>query len=424
MNIKKEEFVALVKSARTRVIATILMIVICACTIAAAASSSYNVNIIDGENVKKVQGTTQTDAKAIVKSAGFTLKEKDELDTSKFTPGKNVKGNQIEIVRSHKITFQDSSKEIEKVVAARNVKEALKKANITLSSEDKVSPSLKDEIIKDTVIKIDRANTVKVVVDGETNTFNFFDGTVKDILDYADIKIGKDDVVTPALDEKVKVDDVITVSRVEFNTVDKTESIPFNTVMKKTTSLYSGQSKVTQLGKKGEQIVTYNEKVVDGKVVESTPTAKKVTQNPVDCVKQIGTKVTVRSKGSTISTLSLPSRYALDADGIPTNVKATITGLAKAYTAVGGDNITSCGVHARPGYIAVNPRQIPYGTEMYIVSKDGRHVYGYCIAADTGGFVKRKTATCDLYMNTRSQCFSWGNKNVNIYILKWGNGRV
>lgn len=41
-----------------------------------------------------------------------------------------------------------------------------------------------------------------------------------------------------------------------------------------------------------------------------------------------------------------------------------------------------------PGHIAVNPKQFPYGTELYIVSLDGKFVYGYCMAADTGGFAR------------------------------------
>ena len=66
--------------------------------------------------------------------------------------------------------------------------------------------------------------------------------------------------------------------------------------------------------------------------------------------------------------------------------------------------------------IAVNPKQIPYGTEMWIVSDDGV-VYGYCIAADTGGFVNKGKFTVDLYMNSTSQCRQWGARNVTIYIL-------
>ena len=99
---------------------------------------------------------------------------------------------------------------------------------------------------------------------------------------------------------------------------------------------------------------------------------------------------------------------------MPTEYKYTISGRAAAYCIPGGT--TSTGKKAKPGYIAVNPKQIPYGTEMWIVSNDGV-VYGYAIAADTGGFVKHGYFTCDLFMNTKEQCIQWGDRGVTIYVL-------
>jgi len=70
------------------------------------------------------------------------------------------------------------------------------------------------------------------------------------------------------------------------------------------------------------------------------------------------------------------------------------------------------------GYVAVNPRIIPYGTRLYIVSTDGRYNYGYCIAADTGGFIYWNNApVVDLFMNSESQCEAFGRRQVRIYVL-------
>jgi len=170
------------------------------------------------------------------------------------------------------------------------------------------------------------------------------------------------------------------------------------------------------------------DKIVDGKTVSSKAVSTQVLKEPVNCINLIGTKVKVLSARAPISAIPLPSRFALDSDGIPTAIKDTITGVAKSYTcnisSYKGSGGTASGVKAQSGYIAVNPKQIPYGTEMYIVSSDGKYVYGYCIAADTGGFAKKGTAVCDLYMDTLNECRQWGSRNVNIYILNWGNGRV
>lgn len=105
----------------------------------------------------------------------------------------------------------------------------------------------------------------------------------------------------------------------------------------------------------------------------------------------------------------------LDENGVPLHYSYCITGHATAYTA---DSITSTGTRPVQGTVAVNPRQIPYGTRMYITSADGRYVYGYAVAEDTGGFIYFSNgATVDLFMNSYADCVDWGWRMANIYIL-------
>ena len=39
--------------------------------------------------------------------------------------------------------------------------------------------------------------------------------------------------------------------------------------------------------------------------------------------------------------------------------------------------------------MAVDPDVIPYGTKLYITSTDGKFVYGYAVATDTGIAVQK-----------------------------------
>ena len=164
--------------------------------------------------------------------------------------------------------------------------------------------------------------------------------------------------------------------------------------------------------------VVYKDKVVNGEVVESTFVSETITKNPVTQITTEGTAVKGNSKieknGAPISELTLPTKYSIGADNIPTNFKYKITGRAAAYCQPGGK--TATGKAVMPGRIAVDPKQIPYGTEMWIVSNDGV-VYGYAVAEDTGGFVKKGYYTVDLYMNSVSQCRQWGDRGVTIYVL-------
>ena len=117
-----------------------------------------------------------------------------------------------------------------------------------------------------------------------------------------------------------------------------------------------------------------------------------------------------------MSVLSPSSAIELDANGNPVNYKSKKTVRATAYTYTGNNCAT--GVAPKPGYIAVNPNVIPYGTKMYIKTADGSFIYGYAVAADTGGFVKNYPNGVDLFMTTKSACVNFGVRNVEIYILE------
>lgn len=115
-----------------------------------------------------------------------------------------------------------------------------------------------------------------------------------------------------------------------------------------------------------------------------------------------------------ISELDVPENVALDENGIPAEYKYCTEGKATAYT---GDPATASGRTPMPGHIAVDPKEYPYGTELYIISADGNYVYGYCVAADTGGFVNTSNIDVDLYMDNEQMCDDWGRRDIIIYVL-------
>ena len=105
----------------------------------------------------------------------------------------------------------------------------------------------------------------------------------------------------------------------------------------------------------------------------------------------------------------------LDENGVPVHYAYCIQGHATAYY---GDTITATGTVPVQGTVAVDPRVIPYGTRLYITSADGRYVYGYAVAEDTGGFIYfRNGATVDLFMHSYDDCCEWGWRMANIYVL-------
>ena len=105
----------------------------------------------------------------------------------------------------------------------------------------------------------------------------------------------------------------------------------------------------------------------------------------------------------------------LDENGIPVNFTKVLTGVATAYS---GDPITATGTVPTYGTVAVNPKIIPYGSLLYIVTADGSFVYGVAKAEDTGGFVKHTNPPiADLYFETEAECYQFGRQNVIVYVI-------
>ncbi|MEG1615163.1 MAG: ubiquitin-like domain-containing protein, partial [Oscillospiraceae bacterium] len=177
MVIKNESLAAVAKSAKTRIFAAIFLTLICAGTVFAAALSTYTVEIV-ADGVSKTVQTSEIDAKELVKKEGYTLGKNDELDTSDFKPGENNKKNKIVILRARNITINDNGVQTKKVIAAATVKDALKKAGVTISKFDVVTPKLDSELKENLEIIIKRAYLVEITADGQKKTVEFVEGTV------------------------------------------------------------------------------------------------------------------------------------------------------------------------------------------------------------------------------------------------------
>lgn len=80
---------------------------------------------------------------------------------------------------------------------------------------------------------------------------------------------------------------------------------------------------------------------------------------------------------------------------------------ATAYTFTGYQ--TATGVNPREGIIAVDPRVIPLGSQVYVEG------YGYAIAADTGGLIKGNII--DVFFPNLQRCINWGRRPAKVYIL-------
>lgn len=244
------------------------------------------------------------------------------------------------------------------------------------------------------------------------------ESTVADILKEAGYSVDGYDMVQPSLDTVISDTAYIDYTNIDYVSGSYTEAIPCTVKTVYSSKLDEGKTTLTD-GKDGEQQVNYTAKVVNGVTVETVVDSRITLSEAVNGTKTVGTKkatVTTSENVKTISTLDEPFTIELDENGNPVNYKNHITVQATAYTYTG--NNCSTGVAPQPGYIAVNPNVIPYGTKMYIKSSDGAYIYGYAVAADTGGFIKSRPNNVDLFMSSKAACTAFGRRNVEIYILE------
>ena len=289
------------------------------------------------------------------------------------------------------------------------IAEAVEESYFTLGENDVLSVDADTILREDAEVSITRYYHVTLAHDGEEQTLLVKEGDVASALEAANLTLGKEDYTDVPLDQALTEGLVVTVSRVTYEETQETEAVAYSTKEEKTDSLYEGETKVKTEGVEGERTIVYRNKMVNGKVVETEEISNEVTTEPVDKVVLVGTK----KKPSGYASISSDGTL-IDHNGNRVSYKKAFTGRCTAYT---GGGWTATGRPAQYGNIAVNPDVIPYGSKLYICSPDGSVVYGYAIAADTGGFASKGYIMADLYFDTYEECANFGVRNMTIYVL-------
>ena len=397
-----------------RVVALFIMGSIAITSAFSVAALSRKVRITDGATVKNVV-TLNTDTDKILQQADIVLSKDDKVVRDESD--KEVIN--ITVNRAFTIEVVDGDFSRTAVTTDCSAKDLIEKMGIELSNNDEVYPSLDSTVTKDTqkLYVVRRCNMI-LTVDGETKEVLAPIGSVEDALKYLGINLGENDELNVDKNSHTYNNIRVNVDRVEYKDVVSTEEIPFKLVSYISDTMYEGESVIGDEGANGEQELLTRQKFVNGKLIESQRVSENITKQPRNQVKTIG----IKKRGS--SSASLSGGYTKDNNdgtlvdhfGNTISYKSVLRGLGSAYTASAGAT-TSTGRPACYGNVAVDPKIIPYGTRLYICSVDGRYIYGYAVAADTGGAMLSGSRLVDLYYNTLGECYQFGVRSVNVYVL-------
>lgn len=288
--------------------------------------------------------------------------------------------------------------ETKKVVTySKNVEEFLETEGVEVKNTEEVVPGLKSEIEPGMDIVISAPKSYNIKDGNKVLLTETLGETVGEALTNLDIEVGKDDVVTPALNTETAPGMGITIERVNKEVLTQEVEIPFEVKKENDDSMYKGETKVTEKGETGLKVDTVQNTYVNGDHVSTDVLKSEIQKEAKTEVQKIGTKAT-------------PTQAALNGN----SVKKVITMQATAYDPTAGSR-TAMGTRARVGAVAVDPRVIPLGSKLYIESADGFPSYGYATAEDTGGAIKGNRI--DLFYGSNAQARQFGRRNVKVYVL-------
>ncbi|MBQ7836579.1 MAG: G5 domain-containing protein [Clostridia bacterium] len=237
-------------------------------------------------------------------------------------------------------------------------------------------------------------HTVTVdIFEGEQIVCSTLPTTVSDIVEKMNVEVSEEYVLRGTLEAPVSEDMSINYDKITYGTVTETASVPFETKTFDVQNVARGKSIVTKKGINGVSTATYKITYVNGVESERVLESQVITKQPVTQVIHKGVGGTITIGGKTYSY----SHYI--------DCKTTV------YT---GGGTTASGLPATEKVIAVDPRVIPLGTQVYV--EDPYCYVGIRTAADTGGAIKGNFI--DIYFDeSNPNLWGYGVRRARVYIL-------
>jgi len=282
------------------------------------------------------------------------------------------------------IKFSDDTS-ISVVTTKVNVSEILAENNIVVLDDEQVIPSLESNINAAKTIEIVKKDAEAVVVAEEVSNV-----TTEQIL-------GNYVTIT----EKVITEQI---------------EIPYETVTKDISQAGTQTTdSVLQEGQNGIKEIKYKVKYQDGNEIERTTISETVIKEPVDKIVQVSTRITSRSGGYRASGASLSERVAGITPTVTTmNVSAYTASTCGKSSSDPSYGRTSSGAMASSWYTIAAGPSLPIGTVVYIPYFANQANGGWFVVQDRGGAISN--SRIDVYMDTYSECVSFGRRNLECYV--------
>lgn len=292
--------------------------------------------------------------------------------------GVTVMATEIDI-RSVQITMANGYT-MTVVTTKTNVEEILEDNNIVVEDDERVTPSLDDEITDSNKIVITNKSEQEVQI----------------------AKLSESGVDT-SIDEILK-----SYSPIIEKIVVEQETIPYETITKDASQgSEDTKNKVIQQGEDGIREITYKVKYQNEEEIEKIKLSETVVKEPVNKIVQVQRNITSRA-GSTVAKTANNNASTGTPTG-PTRIfKVTAyCSCAKCCGKVTGR--TASGSHAVAGKTVATSGQFAFGTKLNINGQE------YTVE-DRGGAIQGNRI--DIYMNSHAEALAWGVKYLPVQVIE------
>lgn len=162
--------------------------------------------------------------------------------------------------------------------------------------------------------------------------------TVGELLEENNVVVGGNDVVTPALKEKLQGITTVSITRVSTTIRTEDRIVPFTIEKRSDSSLAKGRTIIKQAGVNGQETVTITQTLQDGNVASEVISSRTVIKSPVNKVVLVGTRNPARQSGKASWYSHVPGTCAHKT--LPFGTIVTVTNTSNGKT-------TSCRVADR-----------------------------------------------------------------------------
>lgn len=285
--------------------------------------------------------------------------------------GVSVMATEISI-RSVEITMANGYK-MTVLTTKTNVSDILRDNNIVIESDERVTPSLSEDITESNKITITNKSEQEVQI----------------------AKISESGIET-TLDEILK-----SYSPIIEKVIVEQEAIPFETITKDASEgSEETKNKVIQQGEDGIKEITYKVKYQNEEEIERTKISENIVKEPVDRIVQVQRNVTSRSSAS------IDRTNATSASGTTKIFK--VTAYCPCAICCGKTTgYTSSGAKARANHTVAASSQYAFGTKLIINGEE------YTVE-DRGGAITGNRI--DIFMNSHAEALAWGVKYLPVQV--------